>query len=206
MGKNAPERVERDLAIYYNQEAEARANRELIAERLEARAAFISTYVPPGARLLEVGTGPGRDAGAFVAAGLATFGVDLSHEFAVFAAKTGAAMTNATARALPFRDGSFDVVWSMSTLMHIPDSAIEASLGELRRVLRPVGVAAIGVWGGRDVEQRLAGNYEPPRYFCRRSDDRWRSLLAAIGTVVAFDTWHREADEFYYQWAVVRRP
>lgn len=197
--------IERDLAAYYDQEADERAGRELIAERVAARTAFLAAHARPGARLLEVGTGPGRDAGAFVAAGLATFGVDLAPEFARYAARTGAAMANATARALPCRDAAFDLLWSMSTLMHIPDGAIEDALRELRRALRPGGVAAIGVWGGADVEERLAGTYDPPRYFCRRSDDRWRDLLGILGDVASFETWRREDEVFYYQWAVVRR-
>lgn len=198
-------KVERDLAAYYDQEAEERANRELIAERLNARAAFIAAHRERGVRLLEVGTGPGRDAGAFVDSGMSTFGVDLSPEFARYAARADVAMANATVRALPFRDESFDLLWSMSTLMHVPDSAIDLALAELRRVLRPGGVAALGVWGGEDRAELLPNKYGP-RYFCRRSDTRWQAMLASLGEVEEFDTWHRAGEDFYYQWAVVRRP
>jgi SAM-dependent methyltransferase len=201
---DAPE-VERDLAAYYDQEADDRAGRELMAERVAARAEFLANLDSPRTSLLELGTGPGRDSAAFTAAGVTTFGVDLSQEFARYAAETGALMANATARRLPFRDRSFEHVWSMSTLMHIPDSAIEGALAEVRRVLRPAGAATIGVWGGADVDERLPGRYGPPRYFCRRSDDRWRRMLGAIGTVERFETWHQEGEDFYYQYAVVRR-
>jgi hypothetical protein len=30
-------------------------------------------------------------------------------------------------------------------------------------------------------------------------------MLAAIGTVERFETWHEGDDEFWYQWALVRR-
>ncbi|HUS21357.1 MAG TPA: hypothetical protein VMZ66_05005, partial [Aeromicrobium sp.] len=79
---------------------------------------------------------------------------------------------------------------------------------ELSRVLKPGGVAAIGVWGGRDVEDysredQVAGR--TPRLFCRRSDERWRSMLGAIGSVEVFETWRDDDHDFYYQWATVRR-
>ena len=48
--------------------------------------------------------------------------------------------TASDVRTLPFRSGSFDGVLSTSTLDHFDDAAhIDASLRELRRVLRPGG-------------------------------------------------------------------
>jgi SAM-dependent methyltransferase len=46
-------------------------------------------------------------------------------------------------RRLPYRDGSFDAVYSMGTIEHFADP--EVALHELRRVLRPGGRAVIGV-------------------------------------------------------------
>ena len=116
-------------------------------------------------------------------------------------------MARASVRHLPFRTAAFDSVWSMSTLMHVPDSAIATALSEVARVLKPGGAAAIGVWGGRDVEgysreDQVAGR--TPRLFSRRSDERWRSMLGAIGNVEVFETWRDDDHDFYYQWATVR--
>lgn len=113
----------------------------------------------------------------------------------------------ASVRHLPCRRETVDVVWSMSTLMHVPDSAIEGSLDEVRRVLAPGGRAVIGVWGGRDVEEHSdkdAATGRPPRLFARRSDERWRTMLGRIGAVETFETWD-DGDDFAYQWAVVPR-
>lgn len=200
-----PHAVERDLATYYDQEGDDRANRALEPRRIAAREACIATLAA-NQRVLEIGIGPGRDAAAFVAAGHTVVGVDLSRVFAQLAMRIGAHTAIATVRALPFPDGSFDVVWSMSTLMHVPDSAIDAALGEVARVLRPDGTAVIGVWGGADVESYLQHpRFDPPRLFARRSTERWRALLATIGTVDRLDEWHEADEEFWYQWAVVRR-
>jgi SAM-dependent methyltransferase len=198
--------VEQALTTYYDQEATDRAGRALEEERVTARTRFIGMLGSRRPRLLEVGPGTGRDSAAFVGAGFPVTGVDLSHEQLVHARSLGLLATVATARCMPFADATFDALWSMSTLMHVPDSAIEVALGELRRVLAPGAMVGIGVWGGPDVETTGAEDrFDPPRSFSRRSDLRWRALLTALGTVEVFDNWHPDRDDFWYQWAVVRR-
>ena len=198
--------IEQALTRYYDQESAERADRTVDPQRVGAREAFVERLRREGRRaLLEIGIGPGRDAAAFVDHGIPTVGVDLSWEHARRSAAIGAGVAVGSVRALPFARGSFDALWSMSTLMHVPDSAIEAALDEVRRVLAPGAVAAVGVWGGRDVEHhRDVDRYDPPRFFSRRSDERWRSLLGRVGEVEVFDVWSGDDDEFWYQWAIVR--
>jgi SAM-dependent methyltransferase len=155
--------------------------------------------------MLEVGIGPGRDSTAFVAAGIPIVGIDLSLEHAQRAGSTGAAAVVATVRRLPFGDSAFTALWTMSTLMHVPNEAIAEVLAELRRVLAPGALAAIGVWGGPDVEHHSDIDIlDPPRFFSRRSDGRWRSLLSILGSIEDFVTWGPEGGGFWYQWALVR--
>ena len=203
-----PTAVERSLATYYDAEAGDRAARELDPERVAARTAFLAA-TPPGARVLEVGVGPGRDAQALVAHGLDVVGIDLSVEHARLAAEpdVGARTLVGSVRSLPLRSAAFDAVWTMSTLMHVPATAIAGALDELRRVLRPGGRLVAGVWGGADVEDlHDTGRFGPPRLFSRRADDTWRTLLdERVGDVEEFRTWSRdEADAFWYQFASVR--
>lgn len=51
--------------------------------------------------------------------------------------------TIADVRKIPFRDNSFDVVYSMGTIEHFPET--EDAVREIFRVLRPGGTAIIGV-------------------------------------------------------------
>jgi SAM-dependent methyltransferase len=196
--------VEVALAAYYDQEAEDRAGRALEAGRVEARARFVDRLGGRRTRLLEVGPGAGRDSAELAAPGLDVVGVDLSREQLALARSAGLLPTVATVRRLPFADASFDALWTMSTLMHVPDSAIEAALAELRRVLAPGAIAAIGVWGGPDVESTGNEGKYGPRLFSRRSDERWHQLLTSLGSVEVFENWHPDLDDFWYQWAVLR--
>ena len=99
------------------------------------------------ARLLEVGCGMGTDLLQFSRGGARCVGVDLTprsieitqHRFKLYGAD-GAFMIS-DAEHLPFRDESFDVVYSNGVLHHTPDT--EGAIREVHRVLRPGGVAKV---------------------------------------------------------------
>jgi SAM-dependent methyltransferase len=194
--------VEVDTARYYDAEGDLRCNRPLDERRVAARATFLA-LLDPARRVLEIGSGPGRDAAAFMAAGHRYAAVDLSYGHAQRCHATGAPAAQASVRHLPFATGALDAVWTMSTLMHVPDVAIDAALGEIRRVLAPGGVLAAGVWGGADAvdwDERATGR----RLFARRTDERWRSMLARVGEVERYETWTSPNDTDTYQYAIVR--
>ena len=104
----------------------------------------VAADLPTGATVLDVGTGPGRVPRMIAEARpeLSVQGVDLSAEMVQYAAQ---AATPATAErltfqvadvaALPFEDGSIDLVVSSLSLHHWADPA--AGLRDVVRVLRP---------------------------------------------------------------------
>jgi SAM-dependent methyltransferase len=191
--------VERETRRYYDLER-GREDRPLDPRRVEARTRFVEATRAAGDRarpVVEIGTGPGRDALVLAAAGLDVIGVDVSPGHAARAASRGVErMVVASARALPFASGSIGALWSMSTLMHIPDAAIEQAMREIGRVLAPGAIVAIGVWGGPDVEHLSGGpdgSPGPRRLFSRRSEPRWRSLLELVGRIDVFEVWRDEA-------------
>ncbi len=99
------------------------------------------------ARLLEIGCGMGTDLLQFARGGARCVGIDLTprsveitrHRFALYGA-AGAFMLSDGER-LPFRDGSFDVVYSNGVLHHTPDTA--GAVREVHRVLRKGGTAKV---------------------------------------------------------------
>lgn len=198
------EALRADLARYYDQDAAARADRPLLAERVRRRDDFVRRLQDEGrTRVVEIGLGPGTDAVAMRAAGLDVRGVDLSHEHVRIARERGIDAVVAPAQDLPYADGSFDALWCASVLMHLPDDDLDAALREFARVLRPGGVGAFGMWGGKGTSGYLEGDpSDPPRWFCWRTDDAMRDAIAAHATVESFDSWW--ADPGHYQWCLAR--
>lgn len=199
---------ESDLAAFYDQEASTRLTRPIDEPRVALRAGFIEQLRQEGREsVIEVGTGPGRDALEFIAAGIATTGVDLSAEHVRMAREAGIDCTQASLFDLPFATHRFAAGWSMSTLLHIADDRFHDAMASICRVLQPGAPLAIGLWGGIDQEGIVDfDTIQPPRFFSLRSHERIRQMLGEHGTVEQFDTWVHQFGNWEYQFAVVRLP
>jgi SAM-dependent methyltransferase len=200
--------VESDLALYYDQDAARRAERPIDSSRVASRDAFIARLrAGRASTIIEVGIGPGRDAEAFLAAGVSCFGVDLSEVNVRIARMNGVAAAVASVRALPFADAAFDAGWTMSTLVHVPNVYFDAAMKEICRVIRPGGPLALGLWcGGTDVEGvKDDDEIMPKRFFSQRTDERLQGMLEPHGRIEVFDTWRRDHDSNWnYQFVVLR--
>lgn len=105
---------------------------------------------PPGARVLDIGSGTGALARAVIEADPAATvtGIELSE---VYVAHSRATLPDprlgflpGDALALPVADAAFDAVLSHLVLQEIPDAP--RAVAEMRRVTRPGGVVAASQW------------------------------------------------------------
>lgn len=127
--------------------AKLSADQVIVSEKLCALVA-----IPAGARVLDIGGGPGHSAlHAAIAAGRRRAKVTAIHlrepvlERARARAKVesidGVEFMHADAIAMPFPDASFDFVLSTLGVVFVPDQ--EAAAKEVARVVRPGGVIAL---------------------------------------------------------------
>lgn len=189
------------LRAFYDAEMSDRASRPVAPERTRRLQSFLEVLRGRTATsVLDVGCGAGRDGVVLRDAALDYTGVDLSASAIDVCATFGLDALRADAIALPFEDNTFDAAWSMSTLMHLPGDDFGLALAELARVVRPGGLAEIGVWGHTKDRDWTSSD---GRYFRHRSDESLKAELARVGTLLDFATWGRRDDSGHghYQWA-----
>ncbi|MFC7534495.1 alpha-(1-_3)-arabinofuranosyltransferase family protein [Actinoplanes sp. GCM10030250] len=90
-----------------------------------------------GARVLDVGGGPGYFSSEFRKAGATYLGIDPAVGDFAAAGATVSGMVRGSGTALPIRTGSLDVTYSSNVLEHVADP--EAMLDEMVRVTKPGG-------------------------------------------------------------------
>lgn len=136
-----------------------------------SRGELIPPAPPGGGLLLDVACGGGLLA-PVVPDGYRHVGIDLVTSALVQAAERGVDVLTADATALPFADGTFDVVVAGEILEHLDD--LDTAVAELCRVVRPGGWIVIDTiadtrWAGFalvTVAERLPGG-PPPRCHAR---------------------------------------
>jgi SAM-dependent methyltransferase len=105
-----------------------------------------AAQVADGARVLDIGTGPGTAAAAAVARGAKVTAVDAEPSMVELAARSvpEADVRLASLPELPFANGAFDVAVGNFVLNHVGRPL--AALTELRRVVRHGGRIAVTIW------------------------------------------------------------
>jgi SAM-dependent methyltransferase len=98
------------------------------------------TRLPAAQRVLDVGCGP---ASWLFDSGLHPVGVDVSLSYMREYRGRGERAVVGSADALPFAAGSWDAVWSIGVLHHLPDGVAAAAIAEMLRVCRPGGYVVV---------------------------------------------------------------
>jgi SAM-dependent methyltransferase len=143
-----------------------------------------AALLAPGARVLDVGCGPGWEAARLRALGLRAYGLDRSRGMLAEARAWGAPLLLGDMRALPLPDGALDGLWVCASFLHIPKRDGPAVLREFRRALRPGGALYIGVKEGAG-ERWIEHSAGRQRFFVFYQPDELDTLLAAHGFTVA---------------------
>jgi SAM-dependent methyltransferase len=201
------ETVKRDLREAYDRTASARDRMDDAAWKQPERKRFRLLLREIGAaNLLEIGAGHGVSGRYFADQGLDVVCVDLSPELVERCRAKGLSARVMDFGTLEFPPGSFDAVFGMNCLLHVPSTDLDRVLRSVRRVLAPGGLFYWGQYGGRDLEEVWDGDdHRPKRFFSLLTDDRIRRTGERMFEVVDFRSLPLDR-RIRYQAMVLRRP
>ena len=153
-------------------------------------AAFLG-HLPPGGKVLELGTGNGRDAAAMLASGFEVTPSDASPELAA-AAQT---RLGRVVRIMAFHEleeiAIFDGVWACAALLHAPRDELTEDLSRIFRALRPGGHLMASFKAG-DGEGRDALG----RYYNYLDADQLRAHLTDAAQWASVDITQRDGSGY----------
>jgi len=170
------------IAPYY-----AARNSEMRGESLHLGMQFLELLGRP-ARVLDLGCGAGRDMVWIEVQGASVTGTDLSRGMLEHAGRqVRGPLVQADMTSLPFATSSFNGVWCMASLLHLPKAEAPSALAEMKRVLLPGGALVLGLQEG-DSEAWEVNPYEgvQERFFARYKLEEAEDMLACVGFNVRY--------------------
>jgi len=155
---------------------------DLVAEHNHAFAAAVGT----GARVLEVGSGPGRDAALLESLGLDVRRTDITPAFVDLLREQGheADVLDPLTDDLddPTRPGTpYDGVWASASLLHVGRGDLGTVLRRLASATRPGGVLALALKEGDGDAWSTHGFVGAPRHFVYWREPALRAVLDGAG-------------------------
>jgi SAM-dependent methyltransferase len=156
--------------------------------KLAERAAFLERLrAEDKKRLLEVGAGTGQDSLFFQQHGLSVVATDLTPEMVERCRAKGLEAHVMDFLKLDFPPASFDAVYALNCLLHVPNADLPGVLSALRGLLAPGGLCFLGMYGGEPFEGvDPADPHDPPRFFSCRSDEQIVACVAERFEVLDF--------------------
>lgn len=132
-------------------------------------------------RVLDVGSGPGRDGLILKGKGLDVICLDASEEMVKMSKERGLESLVGDFNSLPFEDNFFGGVWAYTSLLHVPKAEVGQVLAEIRRVLQPGGIFALGMIEGESEGYRESSGVKQLRWFSFYSKEELEKLLSNYG-------------------------
>jgi SAM-dependent methyltransferase len=171
-----------DVARDYVQRDQA-----VVPETAEVRAALdeFSSSLHPGAVILDIGSGGGRDSRYFFEKGFKVIGVDFSEKMISEAKKIEARVDYRIMNfeQLDFPKENFDGIWANASLHHIPKENIQKVLRDILDLLKSGGIFFIKIKQGDSDGFRENEKFgkKITRYFAYYQPEEIEALVRSAG-------------------------
>ncbi|MCJ8011237.1 class I SAM-dependent methyltransferase [Paenibacillus sp. KQZ6P-2] len=179
-----------NLAKSYDIDSHRRVNSNPAEWKLVEREHFLSKLRSSDKKkLLEIGAGTGIDSLYFKENGIEVTSVDLSSEMIRYCKEKGLQAYEMDFYNLDFADNTFDAVYALNCLLHVPKNEIGDVLQEIKRIMKPDALFYMGLYGGNDSEGIWENDWcDPKRFFASYSDHSIRTLVGKYFKEISFNT------------------
>lgn len=137
-------------------------------------------------KVLDVGSGPGRDALLLKERGQEVVCLDASSAMVGMCQAKGLEAVLADFKSLPFGDGSFGGVWAYTSLIHVPKTEAVQAVLEIHRVLKDDGIFGLGLIEGETEGYRESSGVNKPRWFSFYTKPEVEELLQKNGFKIIY--------------------
>ena len=163
---------------YYDQHAAEYYSNTIDADFGQLRRKFAS-YMPEGARIIDIGSGSGRDVRAFCDMGFRAMGLDASEEMAREARdRLGIEVITGDMSEWTAEE-AFDGIWCCAALLHLHEDEADRFFQNLDLNLKPGGLIFLSVKEGIET-----GYDDKGRYMRNYTEDELLTKLKAAGLEV----------------------
>ncbi|MFA5001248.1 MAG: class I SAM-dependent methyltransferase [Candidatus Paceibacterota bacterium] len=132
-------------------------------------------------KVLDVGSGPGRDGLLLKQLGLEVVCLDASESMVRLCKEKGLKTVEGDFNNLPFGNESFDGVWAYTSLLHVKKIEAQRPFNEIKRVLKTGGILGLGLIEGGTEEYRESSGVNQPRWFSFYTKSEIENLLTGHG-------------------------
>lgn len=207
------EQITQTLRTAYDQKADERDGKQIAPWKAKERDRFLSMLrAEDKTALLEIGAGTGQFGQYFQAQGFDIVCTDLSPAMVEACRQKGLDARVMDFLSLDFADDTFDGIFALNTLLHVPKADFQMVLESIKRVLKPNGLFYLGQYGGDDFEgPHDDDHYRPKRFFSHFTDAAITEAVSQAYEIVYFETISFDRDVFHrksynFQSFILRKP
>ena len=196
------EKIISDLRQSYDRMVDEREKKEIAPWKEQERKGFLSFMQSEGSKkLLEIGAGTGLHGKFFQDQGLQVVCTDLSSEMVKRCFERGLEAYVMDFFHLDFPRESFDAVFAMNCLLHVPPRYLRQVLKGIHSLLRQKGLFYWGQYGGVEQDGIYEGDhYDPKRYFSFISDEGLIESVKEFFEILSFKVIElNEEEHFHFQ-------
>lgn len=196
------------LKTAYNQFAEHRDRSNMEPWKWDERDHFLQAIrKEKRMTLLEIGAGTGRDSLYFQQQGLDVTAIDLSEEMIRLCLSKGLHAQVMDFSRMNFPADSYDAVYALNCLLHVPKAELDSVLRGICKVLKPQGLFFFGVYGGTETEGIWEQDtYVPKRFFSMYEDEAIVNVVQQRFQLLDFHTVDMGTGTPHFQSLLLRKP